>query len=106
VVTGSEDFIVNWYEGPPFKYKGNMKDHSRFVNCVRFSHDGNFFASVGSDKKGFIYDGKTGEKKLSLEGHNGGVYSCSWSPDSSKLLTASGDKTCKIFDVNTGQCVK
>lgn len=82
-----------------------MKDHSRFVNCVRFSNDGNFFASVGSDKKGFIYDGKTGEKKLALEGHNGGVYSCSWSPDSSKLLTASGDKSCKIFDVNTGQCV-
>lgn len=29
----------------------------------------------------------------------------SWSPDSRQVLTASGDKSCKIFDVETCQVV-
>lgn len=108
VVTGSEDFAVNWYEGPPFKYKGAKKDHTRFVNCVRFSPNGNLFASVSSDKSGFLYDGKTGEKKLSLStenAHTGGIYCCSWNADSTQILTASADRSCKIWDAETGQCV-
>lgn len=31
--------------------------------------------------------------------HNGGVYAVAWSPDSKSLLSASGDKTCKTWDV-------
>lgn len=105
VATGSEDFAVNWYEGPPFKYKGNRTEHSRFVNCVRFSPDGNFLCSVGSDKKAVIYEGKTGEKIRLLDAeHKGGIYCCSWSADNKSILTASGDRSCKIFDVETGKC--
>ena len=26
---------VNFYEGPPFKFKGTAKSHERFPNCVR-----------------------------------------------------------------------
>ena len=29
----------------------------------------------------------------------------SWSPDSRQVLTASGDKSCKIFDIETCQVV-
>jgi len=74
----------------------------------------------------FIYDGKTGEKLGSLGGdtaHAGGIYavssflSCSipfnfspllqlsWGPDSERVLTASGDKTCKLWDVQASQVV-
>jgi WD40 repeat protein len=108
VITGGEDFLVNWFEGPPFKYKFANKHHTRFVNCVRFSDDGNLCASVSSDKKGIFYDGKTGELKHELaeaDGHKGGIYACSWSGDGKKILTASGDKTSKIWDVETGKCL-
>eukprot|EP01096_Ripella_sp_DP13-Kostka_P014419 TRINITY_DN64_c0_g1_i1.p2 TRINITY_DN64_c0_g1~~TRINITY_DN64_c0_g1_i1.p2 ORF type:complete len:602 (-),score=332.37 TRINITY_DN64_c0_g1_i1:59-1864(-) len=108
VVTGSEDFAMNFYAGPPFKYQHAIKNHTRFVNCVRFSPDGNLFASAGSDKKIFLFDGKEGQFKAELGGegaHTGGVYSVSWGPDSSKLITASGDRTTKLWDVNTGQCI-
>lgn len=102
IVTGGEDFIVNFYEGPPFKFKLSHRDHSNFVNCVRYSPDGNKFITVSSDKRGLLYDGKTGEKigELSMEdGHKGSIYAVSWSPDSKQVLTVSADKTAKVWDI-------
>jgi len=97
VASGSEDFHVNWYEGPPFKFKQKFTAHSRFVNSVRFSPNGNLLASGGSDKQLVLYDGKTGEQIAAVTGHDGGIYGVSWSPDSSKILTASADKTCGVL---------
>ncbi|KAK4782438.1 hypothetical protein SAY86_016540 [Trapa natans] len=102
IVTCGEDFMVNFYEGPPFKFKLSCRDHSNFVNCVRFSPDGGKFISVSSDKKGKIYDGKTADKigELSAEdGHTGSIYAVSWSPDSKQVLTVSADKTAKVWDI-------
>ncbi|EHB03648.1 WD repeat-containing protein 1 [Heterocephalus glaber] len=85
-----------------------LKDHSRFVNCVRFSPDGNRFATASADGQIFIYDGKTGEKVCALGGskaHDGGIYAISWSPDSTHLLSASGDKSSKIWDVSANSVV-
>jgi len=102
VITGAEDFQANWFEGPPFKFKHAFKEHTRFLTCVRFSPDGEKVLTVGLDKKGFILDGKTGEKVGALAGgadaHALGIYSCSWSPDSKKVLTVSADKSAKIWD--------
>ncbi|XP_018590942.1 WD repeat-containing protein 1 [Scleropages formosus] len=102
LVTSSDDNCSAFFEGPPFKFKFTMSDHGRFVNCVRFSPDGNRFATAGADGQIFLYDGKTGEKIVALGGakaHDGGVYALSWSPDSSHLISASGDKTVKLWDV-------
>ncbi|XP_065857094.1 actin-interacting protein 1-2-like [Euphorbia lathyris] len=103
IATGGEDFIVNFYEGPPFKFMLSHRDHSNFVNCVRFSPDGTKCISVSSDKKGIIYDGKTGEiiGNLSQEnGHTSSIYAVSWSPDSKQVLTASADKSAKIWEIS------
>jgi len=109
LITGSEDFQVCWLEGPPFKFKKSFKEHTRFVNCVRFSPNGEKFLTVGSDKAGHLYDGKTGDYIGALNsdnGHTAGIYSCSWSPDSKQFITASADKTCKIWDAETRNVVK
>ncbi|KAM4710069.1 WD repeat-containing protein 1 [Discoglossus pictus] len=108
LVTGSDDNCCAFFEGPPFKFKFTLSDHSRFVNCVRFSPDGNRFATASADGEIFLYDGKTGEKLGSLAGgkaHNGGIYAISWSADSTQLLSASGDKTAKIWDVAANSAV-
>jgi WD40 repeat protein len=108
-VTASEDFKVNWFPGPPFKYEKSLADHTRYVNCVRISPDGNKMVSVGSDKKGFVYDGKTADKIGELaekDGHQGGIYGVAWSPDSKRILTASADKTCKVWNMDTYQVEK
>ena len=48
--TGGEDNKVNFYEGPPFKWKATCKTHDRFVNCTRFSPDGARFFSASSTR--------------------------------------------------------
>jgi len=102
VATGSEDMRSNFYEGPPFKWKFTSDKHQRFVTCVRFSPDGNTYATVGTDKKICFFDGKTGEfKKEIADAHGGGIYACAWSSDNRRLFTASADKTCKIWDSET-----
>jgi WD40 repeat protein len=39
IATAGED-LVAWFEGPPFKFKKSLKEHSKFINCVRFSPNG------------------------------------------------------------------
>ncbi|KAJ6340315.1 hypothetical protein OIU77_008135 [Salix suchowensis] len=90
IVTCGEDFLVT------------CRDHSNFVNCIRFSPDGSKFISVSSDKKGILFDGKTGEKigELSSEdGHKGSIYAVSWSPDGKQVLTVSADKSAKVWEI-------
>ena len=55
---------------------------------MRYSPDGSKFITVSSDKKGIIYDGKSGEKigELFSEGaHSGSIYAVSWSPDGKQV---------------------
>lgn len=101
IAIGQDNFHVNFYEGPPFALKTRSDKHTQFVNCVKYSPDGVFLASCSSDGKVFLYDGKTSELigQLDEKAHKGGVYSISWSPNSKELMTASADKTVKIWNV-------
>lgn len=103
IVTGSEDNSIAFFEGPPFKFKMTKQDHTRFVQAVRYSPTGSHFASGGFDGKVFLYDGATANLvgEIGTPAHKGGVYAVAWSPDSKQLLTASGDKTCKLWDIET-----
>ncbi|XP_050398777.1 actin-interacting protein 1 [Patella vulgata] len=107
IVTGSEDYNVGYFEGPPFKLKSYIKEHTNFVNTVRFSPDGEVFASGGADAMVYIYNGSTGDKvgQLGDKAHKGGVYALCFDSSSKKLLTVSADKTAKIWDVETTSVV-
>src|SRR5947207_15731845 len=39
---------------------------------------------------------------ITLKGHTGDVYSASFSPDGSRVVTASADKTARVWDAKTG----
>ena len=108
MVTGSEDFSLQFYSGPPFKYTCGLKEHTNFVNCTRFSPDGSKLVSVSSDKQGVVYDGEKAEVigKLDAAGmHAGSIFHCSWSPDSKKLVTSGGDKAIKIWNMEASPFV-
>jgi WD40 repeat protein len=33
------------------------------------------------------------------------VYSCSWSPDGTKVVSCSDDNTMRVWDVSLGECI-
>jgi WD40 repeat protein len=33
------------------------------------------------------------------------IWACSWSPDGTKVVTCSNDKTVRVWDVSRGECV-
>lgn len=107
IITGSEDNTIAVFEGPPFKFKMTKQDHTRFVQAVRYSPSGNLFASAGFDGKVFIYDGVSSELvgEVGNPAHKGGVYAVAWKPDGTQLLTCSGDKTCRLWDVETRELI-
>ena len=56
-------------------------------------------AVMEGEKGDFVY-------LQTLEGHTDIVNSASYSPDGRKIVSASVDKTIKIWDANTGSCLQ
>ncbi|CAI5442692.1 unnamed protein product [Caenorhabditis angaria] len=102
LITGSEDNTVAIFDGPPFKFRTILNNHTRFVLVTRFNPSGTLYASAGSDGKVFIYssqnDSVIGELIDSKNvAHLGSVFGLTWSFDGENIATASGDKTVKIW---------
>ena len=108
-VTGSDDTSLVFYHGAPFKFNTSLRgQHDRFVFGTAFSPDGSVFASVGADRKIFLYDGRTGEPKGQIgEGvHTGSIFGLSWAKDSKKFVTASADQTVRVWDPEAGKAIQ
>lgn len=59
---GGDEFVLKFYQGPPYKFvKSSQKNHSNYVNGVKYSPSGKYFISVSSDKKIVIYNGENFE---------------------------------------------
>lgn len=99
VATVSNDKSMVFLTGPPFKFDKSVRDHSNVVRDVKFSPDGKYLVTVGSDRLIAVYDGKTADLVTKLENaHEGGIFGISWYKDSSKFVTCSADNTIKVWD--------
>lgn len=60
-----------------FSQLQTIKTHTKFVQDVKYAPSGDHFASVGSDYKIFIYDGKEGDSlgEISDSPHTGTIVS-------------------------------
>ena len=106
ILLGGDDGRVNFYEGPPFKYKCEINEHAgKFVSSIQCSPDGTRFVSVGFDKKIVLYDAKEGtlidqfDASKVENGHKMAIVSCAFIDDE-RLATASIDRSVKIWNLN------
>ena len=105
LMVGGDDGKVNFYEGVPFKYKCEFKEHlGKFVSSIQCSPDGTRFVSAGFDKKVVIYDAKEGtiidqfDTSKVENGHKMSIVSCTFIDDE-RLATASIDRSVKIWNL-------
>ncbi|KAI5963605.1 AIP1 [Candida pseudojiufengensis] len=105
--TVSDDFAMVFFQGPPFKFEKSLRGlHSNVVRDVKFSPNGDFIVSVGSDRVICLYEGKTGEFIKKIEkAHEGGIFAVQWAPDSKYFITASADGSLKKWSINDGVAV-
>ncbi|VDD76022.1 unnamed protein product [Mesocestoides corti] len=99
LVTGSEDFTACFFEGPPFKLNKILKNHTNFVQCCKFSPEGDIFLTAGSDGKIFVYDAAKGDHigEIGSPAHKGGIYGLDFSPSGERIVSVSADKKIKLW---------
>ena len=69
------------------------------IYFLEFSHDGKMLATSGQDHVAIVYDTSNFQILHTLTEHSDTITYLSWSPDNSKIITCSLDKTAKIWDV-------
>ena len=117
VVSGSSDRSVRVWNAVTGDIERVVKGHTSYVESVAFSHSGTRVASGGHDGtvlvwyvaargtkrtlEGF-YNAATGLERV-LKGHSDLVNSVAFSPDDTRVVSGSFDKTVRIWNVNTGE---
>lgn len=105
-VTGADEATVVFHQGVPFKYVNGIKGrHERWVWDCRYSPDGEWFVSCGSDGRIWLYEGKTGEggKEVGKGIYKGSVLGVAWRKDSKAFVTVGADGNIRIWNVESGE---
>jgi ribosome assembly protein 4 len=101
LVSGSDDTTCYIWE--PSKSKAplcRLTGHSKLINIVSFSPDGNYITSASFDKNIRLWS-SIGTHLGTFRGHVGEVFQLSWSSDSRLFVTGSKDSTLKVWDTRT-----
>ncbi|KXH76154.1 MAG: hypothetical protein AM326_07565 [Candidatus Thorarchaeota archaeon SMTZ-45] len=116
LLTGGDETNIYIFETKNWTPVRILKDHEGSVLTMEFSSDGKYLASgSGTDKVSMhnvpenlikIWDFENGFTIANLTGHKDSVLEIKWSPDGSKLVSASDDKTLKIWDTYTWMNIK
>ncbi|XP_078445338.1 eukaryotic translation initiation factor 3 subunit I-like [Wolffia australiana] len=79
-----------------------MKGHERPLTFLKYSREGDLLFSCAKDSTPTVWFADNGERLGTYKGHNGAVWCCDISRDSTHLITGCADQTAKLWDVQTG----
>lgn len=82
-----------------------LQGHERPITTIQFNYDGDLLFSASKDLVPSVWRSENGERLGTYEGHKGTVWDLDCDRFTRRLLTASADATCKLWDVQTGECL-
>jgi translation initiation factor 3 subunit I len=79
-----------------------LKGHERPLTQVKYNREGDLIVSCAKNLQPCLWLAEDGTRIGTFEGHNGAIWTCEFSLDSERLVTASGDQTVRIWELSTG----
>jgi len=106
IVCGGQDGGVNLYDAQTHKHIGKLEGHTAVpVRALCFVAETNQLLIGCDDNKIYLYDIETLAKLKGLSGHDSWVLSLAFNPTKQQFASASSDKTVKIWDFETLECI-
>ena len=82
-----------------------LQAHERSLTKVLYNKDGDLLFTASKHNLPNVWWSINGERLGTYNGHNGAVWDMAVSSDSTKLITASADQSCIVWDCETGKCI-
>lgn len=97
--------VLLWRASPGQEEEvATLSGHDGSVHCVCFSSCGKLVASAGDDRTAIIWTISAKAPLLTLHGHSGRVFDVQFL-GGTLLATTSEDKTCRLWDMHSGDTV-
>jgi WD40 repeat protein len=95
------------FDVPTFSLRETLVGHSKAVNSVAFSLDGNFLATGSEDDRAMVWDLRAGPNQQPhvLPGHTTGINAVVFVPGTQLLAVGSGDGYLQIWDFANNRSV-
>jgi WD40 repeat protein len=104
-ITASDDHTVRMWDSANHGRQTDVFEFADSVNSAAFSPDGKSFAAGLDDGSAVIvYPGTP--RRLKLTGHSARLNCVSFSKDQHYILTASDDRTARLWDVDSGRTIR
>mmetsp|Transcript_20603 Transcript_20603/g.30234 ORF Transcript_20603/g.30234 Transcript_20603/m.30234 type:complete len:348 (-) Transcript_20603:320-1363(-) len=83
-----------------------LKGHERSITLTKYNYDGDLLFTASKDHIPSVWRAESGERLGTYNGHKGTIWDLDVDRFSKRVLTASADATARLWNCETGECIK